>query len=112
MHRLLIVALLLAYSTAAAQDLPPARAEAALALIDRLKKGEWDKATENFDAAMLKAAPAAEMKKIWEAVTKGVGPLKKVGAARAEKAGKYLRVIVPCDFEKMKLDVRVVFDDE
>ena len=40
--------------------------QAAAEFIDLLDKGEFAKATKDFDAAMLKALPADELKKTWE----------------------------------------------
>ncbi|MFO0964074.1 MAG: alpha/beta fold hydrolase [Gemmataceae bacterium] len=85
---------------------------AARLLVERLDKGEFAKATEKFDAVMLKAIPAEELKKTWEEVIAEAGAFKKQLGARAETKDKYQIIYVTCAFAKATLDVRVVFDGE
>jgi dienelactone hydrolase len=110
MELLASVLLSLVCTAAAAREVPAGRVNSALALIDLLKRGEWEKATANFDATMKKALPPDRMKEIWESITKKVGPLNTVGASRTEHVSKYDVVVTACDFGKTKLDIRVVFD--
>jgi pimeloyl-ACP methyl ester carboxylesterase len=79
--------------------------------VNLLDKGEFAKATTDFDAAMLKALPPGELRKTWEKVLGDAGAYKKQVASRLE-TGKYEIVVVTCAFAKMKQDARVVFDKE
>jgi pimeloyl-ACP methyl ester carboxylesterase len=107
---------LLAFSAGLAQDSAAtnvsALAKAAASFVDLLDKGEFARATRDFDAAMLKALPAEELKKTWEKVIAQAGIYKKQMGSRHETANKYEIVYVTCEFAKMKLDARVVFDKE
>lgn len=102
--------------SAAAQDKeqtkPASREAAAKAFVTLLGKGEFAKATETFDATMLKVLPAAELKKTWEKVTADAGAFKRQLGTRQETKGKYDIVFVTCEFEKKKLDARIAYDKE
>ena len=58
---------------------------------------------------MQKALPPDKLKSVWESVTGRYGPFQKVLATRTESRGKYEFVYVTCQFEKDKLDVRLVY---
>lgn len=87
----------------------PGLAEKAEALLDALVGGKYDAAGRDFDDAMKKALPADKLEATWKGLTRQVGALKKQGPARVTKQGKYDVVTIPCEFEKFKLDTRVVF---
>jgi pimeloyl-ACP methyl ester carboxylesterase len=84
----------------------------AAGFVELLHKGEFDKATKHFDAAMLKALPPDELKKTWAKVLDDAGAYKKQLASRLETKGKYEIVFVTCAFTKANTDARVVFDKE
>lgn len=86
--------------------------QTARSFVELLTQGEFDKATSHFDSAMLKALPAAELKKTWEKVLSEAGAHDKQLGSRLETSGKYEIVYVTCAFAKMKLDARVVFDKD
>lgn len=88
----------------------PEQTATAIALVDALVKGDYSAAGKNFDGVMEKALPAEKRKDLWETLVKQVGAFQKRTATRVEKAGKYDVVLVTCQFEKAKLDVRVVFN--
>jgi pimeloyl-ACP methyl ester carboxylesterase len=77
-----------------------------------LDKGDFDKATHDFDAAMLKALPADKLKGTWEKVVGDAGTFKQQLRSRVEKSGKYDAVIVTCEFQNKKLDARMVFNKD
>src|SRR5438876_11643209 len=82
----------------------------AKAFVEALKKGEFEKATKDFDATMKKVSGADKLAERWKMLTEQAGALKKTGPLRTEKKGKYDFVFVPCEFEKRKFDLKVVFD--
>src|SRR5262249_48178493 len=82
------------------------------AFVALLDKGDFDKATGDFDEAMLRALPADKLKGTWEKVVADAGAFKRQLSSRVEKSGKYEVVIVTCEFQKKKLDTRVVFDKD
>jgi pimeloyl-ACP methyl ester carboxylesterase len=86
--------------------------ESAAAFVEMLSKGEFTRATKEFDEAMLKALPPDELKKTWEKVLADAGAYKKQLGSRTQTKGEYEIVLVTCAFAKMKLDARVVFDKD
>lgn len=111
---ILTIALGLAARPASAlAEEPPGPAVAARAFVEAASKGEFERATKNFDATMKKVMPADKLEEFWKALVGQVGPLKKITGARPDKKkGKYDIVYVACEFEKRKLDVRVALDGE
>jgi fermentation-respiration switch protein FrsA (DUF1100 family) len=109
-----IVVVCLSLWSLAAQQKPETRADslerAARSFVELLNKGEYAKATNEFDAAMLKALPPDELKKTWEKVLGQAGAYKQQVGSRLDASGKYEIVYVTCEFAKTKLDARVVFD--
>ena len=92
------------------QPAKTAQTEAAKNFVQLLVDGKFDKAVIDFDAIMLKAMPADQLKRTWESVLAEAGRYKKTLETRTETAGIYLIVHVTCEFAKRPLDVRVVFN--
>src|SRR5262245_40305677 len=103
-------ALWLALLLGLADEVPAERVEAAKTFVELLNKGEFDRASRDFDEAMKKALPEPKLKEAWETVTREAGAFRKVLSTRTERAGKYDVVFVTCDFARGKLDARLVFD--
>jgi len=78
--------------------------------VDRMAKGEFSAAVKDFDATMNSVVPPDKLKQIWESLVAEVGPLKAQLSTRTERVGEYDCVFVTCQFEKTKLDVKVVFN--
>ena len=57
-------------------------------------------------------SPADKLKTIWESVLDRYGPFQKIVGSRTETRGPYEIVYVTCQFEKDKLDVRLVYSKE
>jgi dienelactone hydrolase len=113
MKTALVVCLLPLVALAAlAQNKLIDRTPAAQAFVTAQSKGDFAAATKDFDEVMKKASPADKMETTWKAVQKQVGPFQKQLSTRTETVGKYDVVYVTCKFEKMDLDVRVVFNRE
>ncbi|HLJ92134.1 MAG TPA: alpha/beta fold hydrolase [Gemmataceae bacterium] len=106
----------MAVSTVAAQQKSEpkagARELAAKAFLELLVKGEFAKATNQFDAAMLKALPPDELKKTWEKVQSDAGAFQRQVGSRFETSGQFDIVRVTCEFAHTKRDARVVFDKD
>jgi pimeloyl-ACP methyl ester carboxylesterase len=86
--------------------------QTARAFVELLDKGEFEKATGDFDAAMRIVMPPNELKKAWQKVLDDAGPFKKQISSRREKANNYDVVYVTCELTKSKVDARVVFDKD
>jgi pimeloyl-ACP methyl ester carboxylesterase len=94
------------------KDQPADHAQVARTFVQLLDRGDFDKATADFDATMLNVLPSDKLKKTWEGVLADAGPYKKTLAARNETKGIYQIVHVTCEFAKRQMDVRVVFGKE
>jgi hypothetical protein len=89
---------------------PPSLEKAAESFVALLAKGDFAKATSNFDEAMLTAFPAEKLTQTWETIEQQVGAFQKSAGTRREQAGEYEVVFVTCEFAQAKLDAKVVFD--
>src|SRR2546427_278677 len=96
------VLVLIGLTTASAQDKPQPLEQAAKAFVELLDKGEFAKATRDFDATMQKVMPPDDLKKTWEKVLGDAGAFKKQLATRIETKDKYQIVFVTCEFAKAK----------
>ena len=85
------------------------RTALAQAFVAAQVKGNFAGAMKKFDDVMKKSSPADKMEAVWKQLVMQVGPFQKQLATHQEKAGKYDIVLVTCQFEKLPLDVRVVF---
>jgi fermentation-respiration switch protein FrsA (DUF1100 family) len=109
MNRVVLYGLAAGLLGPAAADEPPELTKKATALVDALAKEDFAAAVQDFDATMKKALPSDKLETTWKGIVKQVGAFKKRGEVRTAKEGKYDVVIVPCEFEKLTLDARVVF---
>jgi len=82
----------------------------AIAYIDLLEKKEYVQATQNYDSTMLEALPPEQLQQIWEYFKIQVGEYKRQIGIRTEKKGEYETVFVTCEFEKMNVILRIVFN--
>ena len=85
---------------------------AARAFVDLLCKGDFEGAAKSYDEAMKKSFPPMKLEAIWKQIVNDVGPFQKQLEAPFEKLGKFDVVTVVCQFEKIKVDIRIVFDRE
>jgi dienelactone hydrolase len=95
---------------AAAEDALTAKARA---FLFALEKGDYQSATRDFDATMLKVFGPDKIEAMWaKQLPAQVGAFKQQGPARREQLQGYEIVLITCSFEKALLDARVVFDKE
>jgi len=87
------------------------RSEATV-FVDQLSEGNYGMVFARFDEAMGRALPKETLRMTWEALERQVGVYERQTGVRSERAGKYEAVFVTCRFERMTLDVKVVFDPE
>lgn len=80
------------------------------AFVELLVNKNFSAAVAQFDETMKAALPEAKLQETWNAVLAQAGAFKQMQKARAEKLGAYTTIVVTCDFQKMPLDVKVVFD--
>jgi dienelactone hydrolase len=84
---------------------------AARAFTELLAKKDFTTAEAQFDQTMKTAMPHGKLEEAWNSVVLQAGAFKQQGKARTEKRGAYTLVFITCDFEKTKLEVRVVLDE-
>jgi hypothetical protein len=65
-----------------------------------------------FDDTMKSAMPAAKLPELWKSITAQVGAFDSQVAIRQERAGSFDVVYVTCRFERMPLDVKLIFNAE
>jgi uncharacterized protein len=75
-----------------------------------LEKGEFKKATADFDDTMKEKLPADKLEETWKGLIEKVGPFKKQTSTRTEKFQQYDIVYVTCEFEKYTLEAKVVYN--
>jgi dienelactone hydrolase len=107
-----LLAALLSY----AEPMPPAQHSdlqaAAKTFLDQVAKGDFDNAVKTFDATMTKVMPAEKLKSTWQMIAVQAGAYQKQLGVRAEPRGKYVAIVITCQFEKGKFDVHVVYDTD
>lgn len=96
----------------AADPAPEDHVGRAIAFVESLQRGDFAGAMAPFDEAMQKALPVEKLKEAWEGLTKRAGPFKSIVGTRTEKRGQFETVFVTCEFEKSKVDIRLVFSAE
>jgi dienelactone hydrolase len=109
-HALLFLMVATAVLCTGADEKLMEQTEKAKALVDALAKDDFTAAGKDFDTAMKKALPTDKLEATWKTVLKQVGAFQKRTVVRAQKGEKYDLVFVTCQFEKMELDVKVVFN--
>lgn len=90
----------------------PLQVKLAKEFVSQLSNGKFKKAVERFDKVMVKALPADKLKTIWDGVVRQYGPLQRASETRVEIVNQYHLVFVTCEFERSKLDAKVVFSAE
>lgn len=73
---------------------------------------QFDKAVARFDANMTKFLPPEKMAEFHDALSAQMGAFKRLVAARRETVQSFQAIRLTCEFEKAKLDLRVVFNAE
>jgi dienelactone hydrolase len=84
----------------------------AQALADSLVKEDFKAACKDFDDVMKKALPPEKLEGTWKGIVGELGAYQKMSALRAEASGKYDVVYSTFQFERSKLDLKVVFNAE
>jgi dienelactone hydrolase len=86
--------------------------KSAKAFVKLLEKGEFKKATQDFDATMKEKMPADKLEGVWKDLVQQVGAFKQQGSTRTEKVKEYIIVHVTCEFAMDTLETRVVFNKD
>jgi len=81
-------------------------------VVDLMAARDFAKAIDLFDAVMKGALPEDKLQAAWDAVVQQAGAFKERGRVSSQPRGNLLITRVTCQFEKMNLDVQVVFDKD
>jgi uncharacterized protein len=119
---LLLFAVLISCATATANE-PAASATAtsqsaaagefegrARAFVELLAKGRFDQAFARMDTAMQQAMPGAKLGEAWNGVQEACGPLQRVIAVRNRRIAGCEAVFVTCQFQRQRLDAKIVYN--
>ena len=80
--------------------------------VDLLAKGDFAGAVARYDKAMQTALPEPKLRDTWRSVEAQAGRFKKRLHTRTVKAGGYDVALVTCEFERAKLDTKVVMNSQ
>ena len=82
----------------------------AKAFVDLLAKGDFAGATQSFDATMKTAMPPDKLQTTWTQLSNAAGSYVRQISTRTEQSDDLTAVYVTCEFEKTKLDIKVVYN--
>jgi Protein of unknown function (DUF3887) len=91
-------------------DVPPGKADRAVAIVACLADGQWEQAREDFDARMSAAIDAAQLAEVWARMVSLIGSYEGMGEPFARRAADHVVVEIPLRFEAGEATARVVFD--
>ena len=80
--------------------------------IDLLAREDFATAVKGYDETMTKVFPEAKTRETWQTIKAQVGAFKRQLGTRTAKLGNYDIVFVTCEFEKMTLDAKIVFNEQ
>jgi len=78
--------------------------------LEALNNNDFQTAVRDFDQTMMRVSGPDKLAEFWKQVPGMFGAFKKQAAARREELGPYSIALVTCEFEKVTMDARVVFD--
>jgi hypothetical protein len=99
-------------SSSSTSSTPTTIEDNARAFVDELAHGQWDHAKTPFDAKMTEAMPSQQLHALWTKLESQAGAFRHVDETKVEPKDAYRIAHVTCTFEKARLIVRVVFDQE
>lgn len=84
----------------------------ARAFLEALSREDFMAAVRDFDATMMKVSGPDKLAEFWKRVPEKLGSFKRLTAARRDQSAGYEVALVTCEFERITLDARVVFDND
>ena len=80
--------------------------------LDALSLEDFQTAVKDFDETMMRVSGPEALAAFWKQVPNQLGAFKKQSTVRRDKLGDYDIILITCEFEKVTLDARVVFDQK
>jgi hypothetical protein len=81
-------------------------------VINSFQKAEYPKIVEVFDVTMKNALPEDKLKLVWEDLNNKCGKFQKYSEITEDKIQTYNVTYVLCHFEKMNLQMKLVYNDK
>lgn len=86
--------------------------ELSLSLIGKLQRAQFDSCQTMFDTVVSNKINADMMKQIWESMPRFMGEYQSYGEIRTQKTDTTETVFVRCNFEKTKMDLQLVYNQQ
>ena len=80
--------------------------------IGHLLKGEFSKATIQFDDRMKKSISETKLQQSWEDITSESGTLLQLTPTRSSDTDTYKIIVIKCRFQRFDVDVQLVFNQQ
>ena len=106
---IVMLAMLVATATSRAQQ-PTDPAALAASIVTRLSAGNFAEVVATFDQKMREALPEEKLRLTWTALVAQAGAFRRQDPGRVQAKGDYRAVVIPCEFERARFDVQVVFN--
>jgi len=84
----------------------------ARSFVEALRDGRFEEAAGTFDETMRGAMPADRLRATFRGLERNVGSLAAIESVRVDNVAGFRTGFVTCRFERMRLDVKIVFDSE
>lgn len=99
-------------SAIASDEQATKQVEMATTLVAQMAAGHFDKAVEPFDLTMKRGLSADKLKEVWGGLIKQYGRFQRATETTTEKTEQYRVIYVTCEFQRGKIDTKVVFTSE
>ncbi len=99
-------------ATEALPDLSIAPEEIAKKIVDLSMKGDHKTVISYFDSTMKVALPEEKLKDTWDGIFKQTGSFLRRTEIKSQEQQGYKTYFVTCEFEKGKLDVKIIFNKD
>jgi hypothetical protein len=84
----------------------------AITFVNYLKDGQFESATELFNAEMVESLPPETLESTWNDLISAVGNFEEIVEIRTTEERGYQVVYVTCNFAQALIDIRIIFDEE
>lgn len=88
------------------------RMDAAVELVERMSRGQFDEVVQSFDDTMKAALSAEQLAEVWKQLIDAGGAFESHGQAVTDRVDGYLRIFVPVRFERQQRVMMVIFNDD
>ncbi|MCE5315070.1 alpha/beta fold hydrolase [bacterium] len=108
----LILSVILCTASCHKSNTDPTIVTKSQAVLDSITKGDFNSATVDFDPVMKSQMSSDQLRNVWQGIIQQCGVLKRECESRFTREAGFDTVFVPCEFEKITLDMKVVFNSD